>query len=137
MVPGREEELLRTGVMRGPDGTEWGRLTLDKVFIINHPALYKWLVRYSYVVRKDTIPVSDINQRWSMRGTSAHDPYVMAALATLEEVGAIKQLSTLESGRITHVKFHLSPAMALKKIPKYTTRAGVMAGLEPLPDARM
>jgi hypothetical protein len=111
-------------------GEEYARISLNGILVLNEQALYIWILRAA-TQNKGKIPTTIINKAFSATGSWGRDPSVEGSLRNLEELNLL-QVYRDDTGDITSVWPLAAPHTALKKIPYYTTRAEVLAGLEQL-----
>jgi hypothetical protein len=122
--------LNEAGVFKDSHGTELGRLSYDKMLVINEEALYRWLLRAA-VSWANKVPLTKINQTFGATGGWGRDPYVDAVLEYMESVQVV-YLYRNEERRVYAVKPTMVAHQALKLLNKYTKQEEYHAGLEPL-----
>lgn len=122
-------ELLENGTLTNR-GMELGRIDLvDGVYVINEPALYKWLMSTQFA--NGVTPATKINMVFGPSGGYSADPVVTATLYHMKSLNLVI-LDLHDNGEIKSVRPIATISQAKKKLEPYTTRAEQLAGLEPL-----
>ena len=128
------QELADTGVLVNFAGVEIARLTLNGLIIINEQELFYSIV-HGANKQGEWCPMTYLCQVYGYAGTWGYDISVDNAvrdLATLEVITL--KMSEGNPRQIHSVRPMMSVREAVKHIPRYTTRAETIAGLEHLDD---
>jgi hypothetical protein len=126
------QELADTGILTNFAGIETARLTLNGLIIINPQELFYSII-HGANKHGEWCPMTYLCQVYGFQGTWGYDISVDGAVRDLDRLGVVTvKMSPSNPRQILAVRPMMSPHEAIKLIPKYTTRAEVIAGLEPL-----
>lgn len=126
------QELLDTGVVTNYAGTEVARLTLNNLVIINQTEMYFSILQGANKAGA-ACPMTYLCTIYGAAGSYGYDINVDNALRELEELKVIRlEMDPVREGRIHKVVPLVTPTKASRIIPKYVTRAEILAGLQPI-----
>lgn len=128
------QELADTGTLTNFAGIEIARLTLNGLIIINPQELFFSIV-HGANKQGEWCPMTYLCQIYGYQGTWGYDISVDGAVRDLAETGVVTlKMSDANPRQIHSVRPMMSVREAVKHIPRYTTRAETIAGLEHLDD---